>query len=337
MLEKPDLDDQLILRRFHEEYGLQAVQAAFLPLGYDVNTAVYRLLTREGAAYFLKLRKGAFDEISLAVPRFLQAQGIRSILAPLETGEGRLWGSLNEYKMILYPYIDGQNGYAQALSDRQWMDFGAALKDVHTAALPRELARRIPKEMYSPQWRESVTAFQAQAAGAQFDDPVAAKLAAFMRARQAEIGTVVERAGQLGCALHSRSLDYVLCHSDVHAGNLLLAASGELFIVDWDNPILAPKERDLMFVGMGGVWLVEREANLFYAGYRRDGALEVDRMALAYYRYERVVQDIAAFCEQLFSSDAGGEDREQAYRYFVSNFLPGHEIDVARKTDLRLE
>ncbi|MFN2195490.1 MAG: hypothetical protein ACK2UW_05120 [Anaerolineales bacterium] len=59
----------------------------------------------------------------------------------------------------------------------------------------------------------------------------------------------------------------------------------------------------------------------------------MNRTALAYYRYERIIQDIAAFCEQLLLTTQGGEDREQAYRYFTSQFLPGFEVEIALKSD----
>jgi spectinomycin phosphotransferase len=52
-------------------------------------------------------------------------------------------------------------------------------------------------------------------------------------------------------------------------------------------------------------------------------------VALAYYRYERIVQDIAVYCEQLFLSDEGGEDREQSWQYLRSNFLPQGTIEIA--------
>jgi hypothetical protein len=42
-----------------------------------------------------------------------------------------------------------------------------------------------------------------------------------------------------------------LCHSDIHAGNILIDVNDDFYIVDWDNPILAPKEHDLMFIGGG--------------------------------------------------------------------------------------
>jgi spectinomycin phosphotransferase len=103
--------------------------------------------------------------------------------------------------------------------------------------------------------------------------------------------------------------------------------------VDWDNPILAPQERDLMFMGAGIGHALPggREEVLFFQGY---GHVEVDRMALAYYRYERIIQDIAAFCKQLFLTVEGGDDREQAYQYFIGQFLPNHEVEIANKTDV---
>jgi spectinomycin phosphotransferase len=330
VLEKPDLQDQLIISRLQDGYGLHVAQVTFLPLGADVNTAVYRVGTYDEIAYFLKLRKGVFDETTVAVPQFLKAQGIQSIIAPLETTAQQRWASLGAFKMILYPFIEGQNGYEVALSDLQWLDFGAALKGIHTAQVPSALTKLIPRETYSPRGREMVKTFQARIEEIAFDDPTAAKLAAFMKARRGEINHLVARAEGLGFALQARSLELVLCHSDIHAGNLLIGANDTLYIVDWDNPILAPKERDLMFIGGGAVWHSAREEALFYQGY---GQTEVDLMALAYYRYERIIQDIAAFCEQLFLTVGGGEDREQAYQYFTGQFLPNHEVDIAYKTD----
>jgi spectinomycin phosphotransferase len=163
-----------------------------------------------------------------------------------------------------------------------------------------------------------------------------------MKSRRVEIDRLVRRAGELALALRDRSLEYVLCHTDIHAGNLLIAenppgahadkAHNGIYVVDWDNPLLAPKEHDLMFIGagVGGGWDSPGIQVLFYQGY---GETQVDHMALAYYRIERIVQDIAAFCEQLFLTTEGGEDREQSYRYFTGQFIPNHEVDIAWNTD----
>ena len=330
MLERPDLLDELIISHIEHDFGLHVARLTFLPLGADFNTAVYRLVTENETAYFLKLRRGDFDEITVAVPHCLKAQGNPAIIAPLETKTGRLWARMGVYTTIVYPFVEGQDGYQVTLSDQQWREFGAALKGIHTAQIPPDIARLIPNETFSPHWREMVKTFQAQIEEATYDDPTAAKFAVLMKARQGEISQLVSRADELGFMLKNRPLDPVLCHTDIHAGNLHIGTDGALYIVDWDNPVSAPKERDLMLVGGSYVWNSSREEDLFYQGY---GRTAIDRIALAYYRYERIVQDIAAYCEQLLSTDEGGEDREQGYQYFTSNFLPGHEIEIAFRTD----
>jgi len=336
MLEKPDLQDGKIIACLLDEYGLNVVQVAFLPVGADQNTAVYRVVADDETPYFLKLRRGVFDETSVALPKFLSDQGIAQIIAPLATKTGQLWASQDAFKLILYPFVEGRNGYEVDLSDRHWGDFGTALKSIHTAVVPPALIRRIRQETYSPQWREIVKTFLEGVGNGAVDDPVAVELAAFLKIKRDEILDLVGRAERLAQALQARSPEFILCHSDIHAGNILIDANDAFYIVDWDDPILAPKERDLMFIGGGQGFAghtAQEEETLFYRGY---GQTQIDPIALAYYRYERIVQDIAVYCEQLFSTNDGGEDREQSFRYLTSNFLPNSTIEIAYKSDKTL-
>jgi spectinomycin phosphotransferase len=164
---------------------------------------------------------------------------------------------------------------------------------------------------------------------------VAGEVLELLQARRAVILDLVERTEQLAAALKAQVPAFVVCHSDLHAGNLHITGDGTLYIVDWDNPILAPKERDLMYAGAGlcgaGRRPQEEEA-LFYMGY---GQTVVDTAALAYYRYERIIQDIAVYCEQLLLSGEGGEDRVPSLHYLASNFLPDGTIEIARAAETR--
>ena len=326
MLEEPNLRHDLISTHLQDAYGLQATELIFLPLGADVNTAVYRVVTSDGRTYFLKLRNGGFDETTVTLPAYLSTQGLRQVIAPLETRLGQLWESLGAYKLILYPFIEGQDGYVLSPTDEQWVEFGAAVKRIHTTELPAELQQQIPREAYDPHWRNRVKDFQAQVEQDSFADPTAAKLAEFMRLKRPEIDLLVARAEQLALELQVHPRKLVLCHSDLHAGNLHLTPGGALYIVDWDNPSLAPREHDLMHIGASKRWQGKRIKSLFYRGY---GEVQVDGMAIAYYRCERILQDIAEFCEQLLSSRAGGKDREQSLAYFIGQFEPGHEVEIA--------
>jgi len=333
MLEKPDLEDKRIIDCLNDEYRVPVAQILFLPLGADQNTAVYHIVAGDGISYFLKLRGGDFEDTSVTLPKFLTAQGIEHIIAPLTTTAGDLWADLDAFKVILYPFVQGHNGYEICLSDHHWRALGATLKRIHTVVLPPTQSRRIRPETYTPLWREMVKTFLARVEEDTFDEPVAVKLAAFLRDKRAEVFDLVRRAERLAQALWGRSPDLVLCHSDIHAGNILIDASDTFYIVDWDNPILAPKERDLMFIGGGqgfaGHSAAEEEA-LFYEGY---GETEIDPKALAYYRYERIIQDIAVFCQQILLTDEGGQDREQSFQYLTSNFLPNNTIEIAYRSD----
>ncbi len=345
MLEKPDLPDEKIIACVQDAYGLSIAQAAFLPLGADLNTAVYRLEAGDGTAYFFKLRRGAFDETSVTLPKFLHDQGSdegRSpIIAPLPARSGQLWAGLDDFKTILYPFVEGQDGYQIPLTDRQWRDFGAALKRIHTLEIPPALRSRIRRETYSPRWREIARAFMEEIGERAYADPVAARMSAFLQDKRDAVLDLVERAERLAQALQEQPRPLVLCHSDLHAGNLLIAGPETFYIVDWDDPILAPKERDLMYPGGGqfaGWRTPQEEEALFYQGYYPGdppGGLpaQVDPYALAYYRYERIIEDIAVYCQQIFSSNEGGEDREQALYDLETNFWPDHTIDIAYRSD----
>ncbi len=332
MLDKPGLEDIHIIDHLWKAYGMRISRVEFLPMG-DISSAKYRLLGAGSAVYFLKLRKGFFEEISVLVPQFLHEQGLCQVVPPLKTVDGRLWTGLDAYTCILYPFIEGQNGFEDPLSDEQWIELGATLKSIHSLTPPLDLQRRIPGETFSPAWREKARDFHLRAEHSSYEDPVAARMAAVLQAHGDDIRRVIERAEQLGNALKSQTLERVLCHSDLHAGNLLLENNGALYIMDWDNPVMAPKERDLMFIGggMGGIWNTPREEALFYRGY---GEKDFNFAALAYYRYERIVEDIVEFSQQILLSTEGGADRERSLSKFKDAFLPNQAFDIAFRTDI---
>ena len=84
---------------------------------------------------------------------------------------------------------------------------------------------------------------------------------------------------------------------------------------------------------MGAGHTPQEEESLFYQAY---GETQVDPVALTYYRYERIIQDIAEYCEQISSTNEGGADRERSFRYLTSNFRPGGVLETAYKSDMAL-
>ena len=332
MLEKPDIQDEKIIACLQVEYELPIIQIAFLPLGGNLCTAVYRAITKDGTPYFCKLRCSDFDEISVELPRFLSEQGIAQIIPPLLSKTGQLWAKLEAFYVILYPFVEGTSGFQAELTEQQWADFGTALQRIHTLSLPPALRQKMQTENYSPESRDICREVLQKLENERFDDPVMTGLATFLLPKRETILEFIGHAEQLARVLASRSPEMVLCHSDIHPGNLFIDKNGILFIIDWDSPVLAPKERDLMFVGGGqgyvGVNDQEEEAR-FYRYYDQSA---VDLLAMAYYRYERNLYDLSVECPRIFSRTLNAQDRAHSLEIVTWLFLPGSSIEMAHKS-----
>lgn len=142
---------------------------------------------------------------------------------------------------------------------------------------------------------------------------------------------VINRTRALSETLKQQTFELVCCHGDLHSGNLLVDQHGTIHLIDWDTLSLAPKEKDLMFLGGGiGGMLDDKEGTIyFYEGY---GRVEVNPTALKYFRFERIVQDVVAYCEQLLETSEGGADRATMLGQVISQFENGGVIDIAYHT-----
>jgi spectinomycin phosphotransferase len=166
-------------------------------------------------------------------------------------------------------------------------------------------------------------------------DPLAARVARRWTAERATIRRLVDRADELGRRIRDGRAPrpLVLCHADLHTGNVLLDPDGGLAIVDWDELILAPRERDLMFIRGSAVAdvVTDDQADAFERGYGSAGA---DPLLIAYYRIDWAVQDLAGFANQvLFDATLDPPSRARAAALFVGQFDPGNEVDTAIAAD----
>lgn len=87
-----------------------------------------------------------------------------------------------------------------------------------------------------------------------------------------------------------------------------------------------------MFIGggIGGKWNKKEEVEWFYKGYSKG---EIDLEALVYYRYERIVQDTAEFCDFLTQNPEKNEESMKALSLFTSQFEENNVVPIALETD----
>ena len=344
MREKPSIPEDDLRACLLEQYDIITTMLEFLPLGLDYHAGVYRVVSEQGTPYFLKVTSRPLYEASCLVPSYLREQGISSVVAPVPTKNKALWTRVEDWTMIVYPFIDGDTSWT-GMTDEQWKEVGTIFQRIHQVTLPPFGFESLRKETFDPteytQWvgafETSLAVTETQRAQLLLGEESASKrtLRASWMAHQPTIHTVITSLEKLAEELQSRTLPYVICHADMHPANLLRDSLGHVFVIDWDEVMLAPKERDFLFVKVSSA---DSEALLgtpaFFQGY---GQTEIDWSALTYYRYERVIQDLIACAQEVFCRDDLGEGtKADSVQLFQAILAEGGEIDAASQASAHL-
>jgi spectinomycin phosphotransferase len=151
------------------------------------------------------------------------------------------------------------------MTDSHWTEFGSALKRIHAVELPADVSQHVRRETFIPPWSKITRELIEQINTQSYDERYQKQLALFWRKNNDLIRTIIERAETIGKRLQQMDLKFVLCHADIHTANILLTQDQQMLIVDWDDTLFAPRERDLMFVPGGDT----KNGQLFFTGILR--------------------------------------------------------------------
>jgi spectinomycin phosphotransferase len=90
--------------------------------------------------------------------------------------------------------------------------------------------------------------------------------------------------------------------------------------------VLAPGERDLLFVIGGGITrkVTPQQEAWFFDGY---GEVQVDREAIVYYRYERLLEDIGEIGRSVYGDDIPETSREAQVQLLERIFESGAKVE----------
>lgn len=314
-----------------QEYGFPVSRMALLNCGFDQNTTVYKLYSHDQETFFLKIRSGVFSESSLLIPFWLsEKMHLPNLIAPVETKSKRLYVKEDTFYLTVYPYINGRSGWDISLTEGRFFEFGKCMKSLHSTALPEEYSAIVPVETYGSKYRIRVTEYLGSIENKNQDDLIIREFLNFLQMKKKIILKMIHTTEKCVEIIKTKKPGYCLCHGDIHAGNLLINKN-TFYIVDWDTILMAPKERDLMFIGggIGNKWNTEEEIRNFYAGYGDE--IKVDQDLIKYYRHERIIQDICEFYHQITGSRTNDEERELCLRLFKEQFEANNVIDMAGK------
>jgi spectinomycin phosphotransferase len=318
------ISEDVILERLRERFGLDAIAIEFLALASDADVRGYRVAAADGDR-FLKIRRGPVSEAGLIVPQILASHGIRHLIAPIPTVAGRPCDG-DDIAFILFPLVEGVSGGRDGLSPAQWKELGATVRAIHDHRPDHELTSILRTEDFVPATVGLLRDVE-QRLDATDADPAGRELASLWRPRREQIDRLAAHTELLARRARDRAGPAVVCHADIHAWNVLITPDGDIVIVDWDEALLAPRERDLMFVdGVAGGHAADPPA--FFQGY---GDVAIDAVVLTYYRAEWTIQDLALYAAAFLAPDAGDEARAESLEIIAGILAPGSEIDIVTR------
>ncbi|MCO1596885.1 aminoglycoside phosphotransferase family protein [Micromonospora sp. RHAY321] len=294
------------------DFGIELTTMDEVTHGADQHARLWRAGTADGSRYAVKVSGGG-TPAGLVVAAHLAEQKVPGIPAPLRTHDGRLCGDREGRRLSVVPWVSHRRALDGPMTGAHWRAYGELLAAVHAVPVTDELARRLPAG--GATYPTIVAATRAMAERLRDPDPadpagpLLTELAAVWAAAAQRVSTLVEGVERRSGA---RPGPVVVCHGDPHLGNLLLGPGGQVWLIDWDDAVLAPPECDLMFV-IGGVLafapITAEQQAAALAGY---GRADVDRARLAWFLAVRALDDLTDWTRQALDTEASAADRIRA-------------------------
>jgi hypothetical protein len=317
---EPAIEHTRLLEAVRRAYGVTGVELRFLPVGFG---ACYELGAGEGERYFLKvwphLRVGqqvTTEQLgSLALSHAIH-QRVPSILLPhpLQTRSGALSADLEGIPIALFALLDGQTHPARTPAlDRA---VAHALAALHRAA-PLFEDFPLRREAFELAWEPDLRGFLDMAARLEANArPGLVALRGWVDAHGPDMLTQLERLHALRPQVVAINAPLVLCHTDLHGNNVIETASGDVYVLDWDDAKLAPPEHDLWIAlgehAVGGEVATVRA--FFEAYWDAGGYAPLHLEHFAFYLLRRFLEDASISIGRLLAADADPRDDDDLLR-----------------------
>lgn len=298
------------------DFGLVVSAMDEVSHGADQHARLWLAQASDGARYAVKLSGGG-TPAGLVVTAYLAAQRVPGIAAPLRTLDGRLWGDRDGRRLSVVPWVSDQRALDGPMTEAHWRAYGEVLAAVHAVPVTEELARLLPAG--GAAYPSIVTATRDVAerlrGPADPGDPLVGEVAASWSAAADRVSTLIREVERLAAEQRDRPRPAaVVCHGDPHLGNLLLGPGGQVWLIDWDDAVLAPPECDLMFVVGGVLAFAPITAELEKAALAGYGPYDVDATRLAWFLAVRALDDLSDWTRQALDLAASAADRATAAR-----------------------
>lgn len=252
-------------------------------------------------------RDAAFDGLRRAFDTAvaLRDRDLDFVVAPILTRDGESLHRLDShYAVALFPFAEGEArefGWIDDPDDRR--SVVAMLAELHRAtAAVGSAVRSAGLELPG---RHHLDAALLQLDEAWSGGPLSEPARNAVRDSASDLAELLTLADRLSAEAEKRGGSWVVTHGEPHAGNVMRTSDGRV-LVDWDTVALAPPERDLWMLVVGGTDAAE--------AYVRATGTQLNDAALDFFRLTWDLKDLAEYLNVLRSPHQENDDTVRQYQ-----------------------
>lgn len=283
--------------RLQRDYGITVTAVCDAPRGYAAET--FYVDAAEGL-FFLKImhtpRRQSIFLHGLTVVEALAEAGVDRITRVVKRKDGGLSFKDGEAVCALFERLDGKQHYQY---DREKVFRKLAQIYRVSAGLPNP--GRFMRESFGDRfigfYEREFLAFMKGPADGTAEHPEAGEARALLKLHAAFLAELPSRAAKTidACRAEARQAAFYLTHSD-YTGNVMIAPDGTHYLIDFDESLFGPIERDgFMILAEGG-----EDGELFQAVMAETiPGYEPNETFIRYYLFDRFMIDLATFMDEL--------------------------------------
>ncbi len=291
-------------------YGFKIDNITPGPRGF---VALTYIIDTPNARYFAKVIKISrySENIEAGLPALqeLRESGIDQINYPIPTSDSRLSVTFDGNMLILYNFIDGEWTF-----DYDFEAYVALLAKIHQTTIRTPLIRE--QFDISP----VVNALRRELDDLEnlaYTNSHQRKLQEIINEYRYELVADLAKFDALIRHLQrDTTIPFILTHGDA-PGNILQASSGKLYMIDWDDMMFAPRERDTWF--HIGTNQATAEFLLIYQRYFP--SYQIDARLFAFYLYKRYFEDVEGWCDKILDPDTPDDERANHLIHLDKDYL----------------
>ena len=317
-------DKTELLQHLRTAYAIPLCSLTFLPEGED--SYGYIIGSETGEKYFAKASTSVPDACLQIASLLRHRYSISGVVAPLETSDGTLSIPWHNFRVSLFPFIEGESRWdlwkiGKDFTDAALRQTAVLLATIHHCTDEIERSS-LPAVKYDlPLRNELYGVLEASGKKMPFQNSYQKRLLESLAAHRSGILETMDRYDELGRSAVASQTPFVVTHGDPTPGNLILNTQNQLYLIDWDGVSLGPAERDLVaFTGERFDVVLES-----YLKNRRNGVtLHVD--IFGFYIYEWTLNEIRDYGTKILFKNKDTQQNEYDWESLQDYLPPNREL-----------